>query len=415
VTFRPWSVEADELAQDGSQSAPGVILVQDVLRAAVRDARSKRIDVALAALDGATEIGLWLLETVGELEAAETALRQGVPIKRQKEVRVPDNANESQSHAKLSYDDFVAGRRLRSDSTALSRDSLADTNLSYIRGFLNRILGLDGRLPKSEAEMNSAELAAAFDLGDEVIDGAKALEHGADFTPTPAAPRLDPEEAERLALAQQRIAQQRRSNREQLIEAVASLQLRVAQKSNGQLTSIDLLRLRAMLMIILAAGWDGASKPSSSLQVLPPSHDVNGAWPRLLGKCLFTYFGGSSPAIRKLVIEDYYDQIPDDVLECWASCLWAFQAIVDVASRTAELRTLTPSFHRLGEKIYVLMGLRPDEFLDARVAKTFDAFSQRFSQALKLDPDRLLAGHQAAVASPRPPADSATARNLNKL
>jgi hypothetical protein len=47
---------------DGSQSAPGVILVQDVLRAAVRDARSKRIDVALAALDGATEIGLWLLE-----------------------------------------------------------------------------------------------------------------------------------------------------------------------------------------------------------------------------------------------------------------------------------------------------------------------------------------------------------------
>ena len=173
--------------------------------------------------------------------------------------------------------------------------------------------------------MNSAELAAAFDLGDEVTDGAKALEHGADFTftPTPAAPRLDPQEAERLALAQRRMAQQRRSNREQLIEAVESLQLRVAQKSSGQLTSIDLSRLRAMLMIILAAGWDGASKPSSSLQVLPTSHDVNGAWPRLLGKCLFTYFGGSSPAIRKLVIEDYYDQIPDDVLECWASCLWA--------------------------------------------------------------------------------------------
>jgi hypothetical protein len=61
------------------------------------------------------------------------------------------------------------------------------------------------------------------------------------------------------------------------------------------------------------------------------------------------------------------------------------------------------------------MGLRPDEFLDARVAKTFDAFSQRFSQALKLDPGRLLAGHQAAVASLRPPADSATARNLGKL
>jgi hypothetical protein len=129
---------------------------------------------------------------------------------------------------------------------------------------------------------------------------------------------------------------------------------------------------------------------------------VNGAWPRLLGKCLFTYFGGSSPAIRKLVIEDYYDQIPDDVLECWASCLWALQAVVDVASRTAELRTLMPAFQKLGANIYALTGLRPDEFLDARVAKTFDAFSQRFAQPLKLDPGRLLASHQAAVASLRP-------------
>jgi hypothetical protein len=35
--------------------------------------RATRLDVALAALDGETEIGLWLLETVNELEAAETA------------------------------------------------------------------------------------------------------------------------------------------------------------------------------------------------------------------------------------------------------------------------------------------------------------------------------------------------------
>ncbi len=47
---------------DGSPSAPGVILVRDLLRAAVRDAHTKRMDVALAALDGETEIGLWLLE-----------------------------------------------------------------------------------------------------------------------------------------------------------------------------------------------------------------------------------------------------------------------------------------------------------------------------------------------------------------
>jgi hypothetical protein len=207
------------------------------------------------------KFGLWLLETVSKLEAAETALRLGVPIKRQKEVRLSDNANESRPHAKLSYEDFVAGRQLRSDTVALSRDSLGGTNLSYIRGFLNRILGLDGRLPNPEAEMNPADLAAAFDLGDEVTDGAKALELGAEFTPASPAARLNPEEAELLALVQQRLAQERRSNREQLIEAVANLHLQVAQKSDGQLTAIDLLRLRAMLMVILAAGWDG-SRPT---------------------------------------------------------------------------------------------------------------------------------------------------------
>jgi hypothetical protein len=397
---------------DGSHSAPGVILIRDMLRAAVRDARTRRIDVALAALDGETEIGLWLLETLGELEAAETALREGVPIKRRKEVRLADCANESQPHAKLGYEDFVAGRRLRSDTVGLSRDSLGGTNLSHIRGFLNRILGMDGRLSDLGAEMNPADLAAAFDLGDEVADGAQAVEQGADFVPAPATVPLDPGEAERLALAQQHLAQQRRSNREQLIEAVTNLQLQVAQKSQGRLTLIDLLRLRAMLMVILAAGWDGAATPSSSLQVLPPSGDVNGAWPRLLGKCLFAYFGGNSPAVRMLVIEDYYDQIPDDILECWASCFWALQAVLEVASRTAGLRTLMPAFQKLGGNIYALTGLRPDEFLDARIANTFDAFSQRFAKPLKLDPGRLLTSHQAVVASLRSPADSAAARNL---
>jgi hypothetical protein len=144
-------------------------------------------------------------------------------------------------------------------------------------------------------EINPAELAAAFDLGDEVTDGAKALEQGAEFTPAPILARLDPEKAELLALAQWRLAQQRRSNREQLIEAVANLQRQVTQKSNGQLSSIDLLRLRAMLMVILAAGWDGASKPSNSLQVLPPSHDVNGAWPRLIGNACLRTSGAARP------------------------------------------------------------------------------------------------------------------------
>ena len=140
---------------------------------------------------------------------------------------------------------------------------------------------------------------------------------------------------------------------------------------------------------------------------------MDGAWPRLLGKCLFSYFGGASPAIRKLVIEDYYDQIPDDVLECWAGCVWSFQAIMEVASRTPEFRGLMSAFQKLGTTIYALTRLRRDEFFDTRVAKTFEAFSQKFAKPLKLDPARLLAGHQAAVASQHGQARAAASGDEN--
>jgi hypothetical protein len=68
-------------------------------------------------------------------------------------------------------------------------------------------------------------------------------------------------------------------------------------------------------------------------------------------------------------------------------------------SRTPELRVLMPAFQKLGASIYALTRLRRDEFFDARVAKTFEAFSQNFAKPLNLEPARLLATHQAAVAS----------------
>jgi hypothetical protein len=216
----------------------------------------------------------------------------------------------------------------------LSRDSFSGTNLSHIRRFLNRLLALHGQSSGSGVDTSPDTLAAAFDLGDDVADPTKTLEEGSNFTQVPDAPRQPPADPDLERQAQQRHARQRRANRDQLIEAVASLQQQVAEKAQqGRLTAIDLLRLRAMLMIILAAGWDGVSKAASTLQVLPPSGDANAAWPRLLGKCLFAYFGGSAPVIRKLVVEDYYDQIPD-ILECWAGCLWAIQAIAEIAAHT---------------------------------------------------------------------------------
>lgn len=382
---------------DGSLSAPAIILLRDALRAAVRDARTRRVDSALALLDGETDVGLWLLETLNELEAAETSLRQGVPIKRQVASSPTGKPDQPDAFVKLTYENFVAGRQLRPDTVALSRDSLSGTNLSYIRGFLNRILSLNGLPLDPDNGVGDDVLATAFDLGDDVADASKALEAGADFIPADELPKPPPTDPELERQADQRRAQQRRANREQLISAVSKLQQQIAVKPH--LTAIDLLRLRAMLMVILAAGWDGVSKPASTLQVLPSSGDANAAWPRLLGKCLFAYFGGSSPPIRRLVIEDYFDQIPDDILECWAGCFWSVLAIAEIAVDSSEYKLLMPVFQKLATAIYAQTGLTQDELFDVRIMKTFDALSQRFAQPLKLNPDRMNARHKAVVAA----------------
>ncbi len=387
---------------DGTLSAPAVILIRDELRAAVRDARTKRIDPAITMLDSETDVGLWLLETLNELEAAETALRQGAPIKRQKGTRPSETAAKVEAYSTLDYENFVAGRQLRADTDGLSRDSLSGTSLSHIRGFLNRILALSGPSPDVTTNAEPIAAAAAFDLGDDVADGSNALEAGSDFTPnldTRKPPASNPDQGTQMA---QRHARQRRASRDELIGAVTKLHQQVAAKV--KLTVIDLLRLRAMLMVIVAAGWDGHSKPRSMFQVLPTSGDIEAAWPRLLGKSLFAYFGGNAPSIRKLIIEDYFDQIPDDILECWAGCFWAMQSIIEACMRLPEYKFLMAAFRKLGTAIYAQTGLRHDEFFDARIMKTFDALGQRFAEPLQLNRDRMRASHKATVASLQPAA-----------
>jgi hypothetical protein len=58
---------------DGGLSAPAIVLIRDALRSAVRDAHTKRVDAALATLDGETDVGLWLLETLNELAEGDTS------------------------------------------------------------------------------------------------------------------------------------------------------------------------------------------------------------------------------------------------------------------------------------------------------------------------------------------------------
>ena len=386
--------------RDGSLSAPAIVVLLDELRDAVRDSRNRQIDAALAQLDGETDLGLWLLETLNELEAAETVLTggKGAPVRRTggKSHRIDDEIDdELPPERKLTYEQFMAGRRLRSEVEGLNRNSLAGSHLSYIRGFLNQLLNVGGPSP-APGEEESAAQTNAFDLGDETADAEGAIEGGIDFNKTspPPAPSIESDDE----MATVRMAKQRRANREQLIAAVDDLADTVAEKAASKgLRCVDLLRLRAMLMILATAAWDGTSPPKNSLQVLPPAGDTETAWPRLFGKVLFAYFGGRKIAIQTLVLDGFYDQIPDDILECWASCIWAIQASLAAAARYHEYQPLSHALESLRDSIYRVVGLHQEEMLDARIVRVLDAISSRFGSRLNLDREAIDASHRQTV------------------
>ena len=279
---------------DGNRSALAVVMVLDLLREEIRDPRTKRLEIALEELDSDTEVGLWLLETLNTIEVAETSLQtaEGQAIRRAA-VQKRSNDDEAEPTRVLSYDDFIAGRRLRSDDTGVSPTSFAGSDVSRVRGFLNRILSLTN---DAEGSADDPDAAAAYDMRDEVGDAEAAFEDGFEpgTGPVQTSDRPQPTQTQLRAA-------RRRADRQDLVNAVTDLQLEIREKSDaGGLSATDVLRLRAVLTILATAGWDGRSKSLSGWQILPPAGDKEGSWPRLMGRALSAFFGGRIPAVRGL-------------------------------------------------------------------------------------------------------------------
>jgi len=195
-----------------------------------------------------------------------------------------------------------------------------------------------------------------------------------------------------------------RANRDELVGAVAELEDTVSDQAKSEgLRPIDLLRLRAMLMILAAAAWNGKAAAENMLQVLPPTGDCKAEWPRLIGKVLFTYFGGQRIAIRRLVLDGFYDQIPDDILECWATCMWAAQAIALAAAQDPEYRGMMKNIENLRSSVYRVIALRQDELTDPWILRILEALTERFGDSMNLDRDAIWKAHQQAAALLRRP------------
>jgi len=382
---------------EGGISAKAVVTLVDVLRDAMKEARGKRAQSAAAQLSEETEESLWLMEVLNDLEEAEASLHGDTdPGIRRARVKAEDTASEDEFRT-LSYEEFIAGRRHRSDDLKIARNSLSGSELSLVRNFLNRILALGDENEGEEDTLDDKAIAASLNLGDETSDAEKSLESGEEL-PTPNAP----EEEKSNDTEERRKRAQALATQDQIVHAVERFNERIRAKAEAaHVTSFDVLRLRAILMVVARAGQacaparKEASAPTS-LQVLPCDESAQ-AWPKIVGRILFTFFGGNLPAIRNVQIEAIHDQIPDDILECWATCLWAAQACVLAASLHPELkRRFLSILTAQMQRTYTLIGLRRDELQSDRVKQVFASLNVRFAKRLGIDPEKIERSHAAA-------------------
>jgi hypothetical protein len=305
-------------------------------------------------------------------------------------------APEERPGQTLAYDQFIAGRKLRSETVAMGTNSLGGSELSLVRGFLNRILDLERTTPANDENGDEA-LLASFNRGDETSDGDSEIEQGGEFST-----KKDEEPPPSIDERRLRRAQAQ-ATRAQIVQAVEQFNSRIAKAaSGGRVTSIDVLRLRAMIMIVCAAGSsreeignEGKGRKETSLQVLPLSGDEN--WPRLLGRVLFAFFGGNDPAIRHVQIDDEHHDLPADLLETWATCLCAVQICKAMARRHKAHAGLQKPFALLEERVYRLIGLRRDELEGAGTSAVFERLTGRFADRLCLVTKEVSDGHAATL------------------
>lgn len=379
------------------ESSYAVVVVQGAIHQTQRKAANKAAAAALKLLEeeGAEE-GLWWLEVIQRLHEAE---RPGTPT-----AAAPGSAAPRRSSGKdeetesvlLSYEEFVAGRTAHQSNIGLGASHLAPTLNESVRVFINAVLS-GQRVADDEVEDAPAP---SFGMGDDPDQKSMERDNGdpteGEEVPGRKSPPAAKSRAQRLYDTQKDISKAINGFLENLRERVASTPLQ----------PLDLLRLRAILVVILGAGTsssanavvnDGAKR--SSRQVLPSDGEYG--WPSLVGRVLFEFFrahpGVRKPLMRSLVFEGTEGGgFPADVLECWATCYWALCATRLAPSRRVPASSV-PNEQALARDLYRFTGALAAPELEAEVARLFALMSRRYSERLGVAADGIAREHESLV------------------
>lgn len=391
------------------ESSLAVVVIEQAIQQAQRRSAGRGVENALELLDDdeASE-GLWLLEVIQRLTEAEHEMRgpRGAPDQPSQHKPATDATQDSQV---LSYEEFVAGRRVEDGSATSSGSHLATTHHESVRSFLNALIGKRAALDLAEAPEDDGP-APNLGMGDETSDGAADLESGDLQAPSPTGPAGDPtEESKRQLQQRQRYVQ---DTQRSIVDGVEAFLKTLRDQSQSQpLGVVDLLRLRALLVVVLGAGSKKADLRPKDLsakvhrrQVLPSRGDAS--WRGRVGRLLYEFFRDHAearpPLVKSLRLEaDDSQGLPEDVLECWATCFWAICAMrvaTDDAGVSFELSTREAM---LAGDLYRFSRLLPQQALGAVVHDVFAGMNRRYAERLGVSAERIEQEHRALVEAAR--------------
>jgi hypothetical protein len=350
--------------------------------------------------------GLWLLEVIQQLTEAERQMRGPRGGAEQSPATAKSAEVEPVDSQILSYEAFVAGRRSEDVQTSSAGSHLATTHYESVRGFLNALIGKQAALDLADESADEAT-EPNLGMGDETGDASGALESG-EFQQADA----NPPSAEKEAEDKKRLRQRQRyvqDTQQSIVTGVdAFLKKLREQVAGGQsLSVIDLLRLRALLVVVLGAGSKKVdllprdlTAPVHRRQVLPFAGE--NSWRRTACRLLFDFFrdhgGSSGPLINALTIEaDGGQVLLEDVLECWATCFWTICAIRVAANDKDLVLQPSNSENLLAIDIYRFTRLLPQEALGTVVQDVFTGMSRRYGERLGALPDAITREHRALV------------------
>lgn len=319
-------------------SLPAIIAYPQDIQIASRERGFRQLEQALTGLEDTSIATLQTLEIFDLLQRLDQADQEGrgaafVPHTRRKTKDV------SGAYHVLTYEEFLKSRHDAGAATGKTlNNTLAGSSHFSVRIALNRLLGASETvLEVDDDDAGIHELTHS----DESFDAAVRDFGKSEFASGTNAGQLQ----STLSLKEIELAQSRnrRVECDRLLKTVSQFQKRLKEKQEaGSVDTIEILRVRLMLMIICQAAYSAdnkAVKQPSSDKILA-AEDNRSGWTDIVGRLIFGLIHGVNSPLRQLYFQNIDGQVPIDLLECWATCYWCVQACFAAPVSAAQRRHL---------------------------------------------------------------------------